>query len=101
MRNIFHSAIRVRSLLMLSIMITGLSLTGCIRTYVNCADGSNPEEAGGCYTRAVMPGDTAQGQPCNNGNKCRFENQPNCNSSNPSLKCKTVNNGGACQCNCM
>ncbi len=101
MRDAFHPAVRARSLLMVSIMITGLSLTGCIRTYVNCADGSNPEEAGGCYTRAVMPGDTAEGQPCIGGNKCRFENQPGCNSSNPSLKCKTVNKSGSCECKCL
>lgn len=101
MSNVLHSVITVRNFLLLSIMVTGLSLTGCIRTYVNCADGSNPEEAGGCYTRGVVAGDTAGGQPCTGGNKCRFENQPGCNSSNSSLKCKTVNNGGNCQCNCM
>lgn len=100
MRQPHHSSITAGSLLTLCI-ITGLLQAGCIKTYVTCSDGGTSEGAGGCYTRAVIAGDTAQGQPCTNGNKCRFENQPNCSATNPSAKCVTVNNGGSCQCNCM
>jgi hypothetical protein len=101
MRGLYHSVVREGGLSVICLM-TGFLLSGCVKINVDCQDGQvNDPGAGGCYTRAVVPGDMAQGQPCTSGNKCRFENQPNCNSSNPSLKCQTVNNSGACECKCM
>jgi len=77
-------------------------LSGCLKINVSCADG-NAAGATGCgIPKPVIPGVTkAQGSVCNSGSVCRIENLTPCDITNPSAKCTSVNNNGACSCNCQ
>jgi len=101
MLKVLRSVQRVAPALALGLMLA-LVLPACQTINMDCADGS-PGGATGCgIPRPVNPGVTkAEGQICNTGSTCRIENLSPCDITNPSSKCTSKNNAGACECKCL
>lgn len=94
-----RSVVRVGSMLLFFFLIA--LLPACQTINVQCPGGGGRDGAGGCLPPVPANGQIRQGTPCNTGNVCRIENQPNCSSINSTWTCQTVNNGGFCECKCQ